>query len=236
MGANAQTSVPAFTAGQVLTAAQVTQINTGIPVFASSTERDAAFGGTGEKTLAEGQMAYLEDTDETQYYDGSSWSVVGGGGLVFISRTTVGSAVASVTVSGAFSSDYDAYRVVISNVDASNSTEIRMRFGAVVTGYYGSRRVDLYTGGTSVISRDSNAASVAIGATGTSDDTNVVLDVQNPNLAKHTAVHGTYHADGYSGWFGGKEASTTQHTAFDILPGAGTLTGGTIDVYGYAKA
>jgi len=61
MGANAQTSVPAFTAGQVLTAAQVTGINTGIPVFASSTERDAAFGGTGEKTLAEGQMAYLED-------------------------------------------------------------------------------------------------------------------------------------------------------------------------------
>jgi hypothetical protein len=80
MGANAQTSVPAFTAGQVLTAAQMTQVNTGIPVFASSTERDAAFGGTGEKTLAEGQMAYLEDTNETQYYDGSSWAAVGAGG------------------------------------------------------------------------------------------------------------------------------------------------------------
>jgi hypothetical protein len=78
MGANAQTSVPAFTAGQVLTAAQVTQINTGIPVFASSTERDAAFGGAGEKTLAEGQMAYLEDTNATQYYDGSSWTELGG--------------------------------------------------------------------------------------------------------------------------------------------------------------
>lgn len=77
MGANAQTSVPAFTAGQVLTAAQVTQINTGIPVFASSTERDAAFGGTGEKTLAEGQFAYLEDTDTVQVYDGTSWNTVG---------------------------------------------------------------------------------------------------------------------------------------------------------------
>jgi len=82
MGANAQTSVPAFTAGQVLTAAQVTGINTGIPVFASSTERDAAFGGTGEKTLAEGQMAYLEDTNATQYYDGSSWAAVGAGGKI----------------------------------------------------------------------------------------------------------------------------------------------------------
>lgn len=78
MGANAQTSVPAFTAGQVLTAAQVTQINTGIPVFASSTERDAAFGGTGEKTLAEGQYAFLEDTNETLVYDGSGWVSTGG--------------------------------------------------------------------------------------------------------------------------------------------------------------
>ncbi len=77
MGANAQTSVPVFTAGQVLTAAQVTQINTGIPVFANSTARDAAFGGTGEKTLAEGQFAYLEDTNATQYYTGSTWTTLG---------------------------------------------------------------------------------------------------------------------------------------------------------------
>ena len=87
MGANAQTSVPAFTAGQVLTAAQVTGINTGIPVFASSTERDAAFGGTGEKTLAEGQMAYLEDTNATQYYDGSSWAAIAGGKILQVVST-----------------------------------------------------------------------------------------------------------------------------------------------------
>lgn len=88
MGANAQTSVPAFTAGQVLTAAQMTQVNTGIPVFASSTERDAAFGGAGEKTLAEGQMAYLEDTNATQYYDGSSWAAVAGGKILQVVSTT----------------------------------------------------------------------------------------------------------------------------------------------------
>ena len=78
MGANAQTAVPAFTAGQVLTAAQQTQINTGIPVFATTVTRDAAFGGTGEKTLAEGQFAYIEATDTTQYYDGAAWQAVTG--------------------------------------------------------------------------------------------------------------------------------------------------------------
>jgi hypothetical protein len=77
MGANAQTAVPAFTAGQVLTAAQQTQINTGIPVFATTVTRDAAFGGAGEKTLAEGQFAYIEATNTTQYYDGAAWQSLG---------------------------------------------------------------------------------------------------------------------------------------------------------------
>lgn len=77
MGANAQTSVPVFTAGQVLTAQQQTEINTGIPVFATTVTRDAAFGGAGEKTLAEGQFAYIEATNSTQYYDGASWSSLG---------------------------------------------------------------------------------------------------------------------------------------------------------------
>lgn len=77
MGANAQTSVPTFTTGQVLTAAQQNQINTGVPVFATTTTRDAAFGGTGEKTLAEGQLCYLESTDKVQFYNGSSWANLG---------------------------------------------------------------------------------------------------------------------------------------------------------------
>lgn len=80
MGANAQTTVPTFTTGQVLTAAQMNQsARTGVPVFANTTDRDAAFGGAGEKTLAEGQYCYLEDTNVTQFYDGSTWSTVGGG-------------------------------------------------------------------------------------------------------------------------------------------------------------
>ena len=85
MGANAQTSVPTFTAGEVLTAANMNiSARTGIPVFADSTARDAAFGGTGEKTLAEGQFAYLESTNATQYYDGSTWQSVASNKVVQI--------------------------------------------------------------------------------------------------------------------------------------------------------
>jgi hypothetical protein len=90
MGLNAQTAVPVFTAGQVLTAAQVTQINTGTPVFATTVTRDAAFGGAGEKTLAQGQFCYLESTGKLQVYTGSAWSNVG-------SQTNVAAFTASGT-------------------------------------------------------------------------------------------------------------------------------------------
>jgi len=76
MGANAQTSVPVFTAGQVLTAQQQSEINTGIPVFASNVTRDAAFGGAGEKTLALGQVCFVEGVG-LQFYDGTQWVAAG---------------------------------------------------------------------------------------------------------------------------------------------------------------
>lgn len=82
MGANAQTTVPTFTASQILTAAQMNQsARTGVPVFATTTDRDAAFGGAGEKTLAEGQLAYIEASDIVQYYDGSAWKTLAPGGV-----------------------------------------------------------------------------------------------------------------------------------------------------------
>lgn len=78
MGANAQTSVPTFTAGEVLTAANMNiSAGTGVPVFATTTTRDAAFGGTGEKVLAEGQLCYIEASNIVQYYDGAAWATLG---------------------------------------------------------------------------------------------------------------------------------------------------------------
>ena len=77
MGANAQTSVPLFVANTVLTAAQQNiSAATGIPVFATTVTRDAAFGGS-NKVLAEGQLCYLESTDVVQYYTGAAWATVG---------------------------------------------------------------------------------------------------------------------------------------------------------------
>jgi len=235
MGANAQTSVPAFTAGQVLTAAQVTQINTGIPVFASSTERDAAFGGTGEKTLAEGQMAYLEDTNETQYYDGSSWAAIGASpGLVLVSRTTIGSAVSSVTVSGAFSTDYDNYLIKITGGAGSTSADLNLKLGAATSGYLGQFIYGTY--GASAL-----AASVGgsnLNFVGSCNTTSIQSDIQinGPFLTEITQIVARYSSTAAAGTVSGILNDTTSYTAFTITTGSGTLTGGNIDVYGYVKA
>jgi hypothetical protein len=78
MGVNATTFVPEYVAGEILTAADLTVTNSGIPVFATTVTRDAAFGGTGEKVLAEGQFAFTEDTNTTWFYTGAVWSPVSG--------------------------------------------------------------------------------------------------------------------------------------------------------------
>ena len=77
MGANAQTTVPDFVAETVLTAAKLDiSAATGVPVFATTVTRDAAFGGA-NKVLAEGQLAYIVASDTVQYYSGALWVSVG---------------------------------------------------------------------------------------------------------------------------------------------------------------
>ena len=108
MGANAVTTVYDFTVGQVLTASQMDNVNCGIPVFATTVTRDAAFGGTGEKTLAEGQYAYIEASNETQFYDGSAWQTLGGG-LTVVKAQTAFTAASSVSADNVFTSSYRNY-------------------------------------------------------------------------------------------------------------------------------
>lgn len=96
MGINAQTSVPKFTIGDVLTSANTNLLTNAPPVFSGTATRDAAFGGGGEKTLAEGQLCYLEDTNIVQYYDGSSFVSLPKGYVLNTSATATTS-VSSMT-------------------------------------------------------------------------------------------------------------------------------------------
>lgn len=239
MGANAQTSVPAFTAGQVLTAQQQTEINTGIPVFATTTTRDAAFGGTGEKTLAEGQFAYIEASNTTQYYDGAAWQTLVVGGLTLVKTQTVGSGVTTVNVTSAFSSTYDNYKIIFSGGVGSTVQLITMKLGSTTTGYYWAYVESGFGGGTGGSNQSNDSQFGRIGYSTTA--TNFMnVDVLSPNLAKNTVISYNWvktETTGSAGQGGGFLNNTTQYTDFTLgVQGAGTFTGGTIFVYGYANS
>jgi hypothetical protein len=145
MGANAVTTVPVYVAGEVLTAADLNITNSGIPVFASTVERDAAFGGTGEKTLAEGQFAYLETGNVTQYYDGANWQSVGvNPGLVYITGASFTTAATVSMAAGTFTSTYENYLVTLNVTACSVDQNLSLRVNNAGTprtaaNYYGEK-------------------------------------------------------------------------------------------------
>lgn len=241
MGANAQTSVPTFTAGEVLTAANMNiSARTGIPVFADSTARDAAFGGTGEKVLAEGQYAYLESTNATQVYDGANWVSVGTNpGLVLVKTQTIGSAVASVTVSDAFSATYDTYKITITGGAGTVEQEFDLALGATNTGYYRFVISGAYSTNTVSGSGAANAANWSRVGIMTANNIDTSIELRSPFETKPTIITAFGAQTGTTGQFNmlnGFLNNSTSYTAFTITPQSGTMTGGTIRVYGYANS
>lgn len=246
MGANAQTAVPVFTSGQVLTAAQVTQTNTGIPVFATTTTRDAAFGGTGEKTLAEGQFAYLEDSNTTQYYDGAAWQSVGvAPGFTYVTGASFTS-VASVSLpTNTFTSTYKNYQIVLSVSAASSNNIHYLRFRAagsdLTTGYFSSSLIFTDQNTTSNIVQF-NQAQATIGYQITGFENVYNFTIYNP-LGTATTTKLTYLGQSATAAYnaGGMVVGSTNRTAgtasdsLTIYPSTGTFTG-EYRVYGYANS
>ena len=240
MGANAVTTVPVYTAGEVLTAADMNITNSGIPVFADSTARDAAFGGTGEKTLAEGQYAYLESTNATQVYDGSNWMSVGvAPGLVLVKTQTIGTTVASVTLSDVFSSTYDNYLIVVSGGVGSTTGQMALTLGATATGYYRFGIYGTYSSATVQGIQNSNGTNWGDAVGMSTNSLSGTIELIAPNLAKRTSYSSSMQqvaTGGYSLRSAGFLDDATQYTALTLTCGTGTVTGGTVKVYGYANS
>ena len=238
MGANASTAVPLYASGQVLDAARLNLTNAGVPVFSGTATRDASFGGSGEKVLAEGQLCYLEDTNAVQYYDSAAWQAVGAAsGLTLVSATTIPTTVSSVTVSNAFSATYDAYKITITGGAASTASDLALTLGASSTGYYFASSLVNYSGAATSTFGTNNGANWprAGGSVGT-DFIGFNVDLLNPFLAKFTYIQNTTIFGTNAGMSAGYHGVASSFTAFTITPSSGTLTGGTIRVYGYSNS
>ena len=244
MGANAQTAVPVFTAGQVLTAQQQKEINTGIPVFATTVTRDAAFDGAGEKTLAEGQFAYIEATNTTQYYDGAAWQSVGvAPGLVLVAATTA-TAVNSVSINNCFTSTYSNYKInanITASVGANSVFSCRFRIGGVDTST--NYKQELFYQNSTTVTGLSNPAGTDELEVGLLDATGKsyfnTMEIQNPQAAQQTT--GKILSGGQTGsllynyFYGFTQSDSTQFDGITFLT-TGTSFTGTIRIYGFANS
>jgi hypothetical protein len=158
---------------------------------------------------------------------------VTGGTLSATGTITVGSAVSSVVVSGAFSSLYEGYKIVVSGGAPSADSYIRLVLGSSITGYYSGRNGMNWSAGTRTDGTDNNSARFT--AVGTSLTSGLAAEITliNPNLAKYTDLVASYNTTSSSVLVNGIHRVATAFTAFTISPDSGTWTGGTVTVYGY---
>jgi hypothetical protein len=243
MGANAQTSVPLFVANSVLTAAQQNiSAATGVPVFATTVTRDAAFGGS-NKVLAEGQLAYIEATNVVQYYDGAAWATVGpasAAGLVRIGSASLSGS--STNITSVFSTTYKNYRVVVDNAVCTDRGEMRFRIGAnVSTGIYYSAGSSRISNATSANTNNNGGTAISFGNwEATIKSVGLTIELQNPFEALTTNMQAVFGGGStsslFGGFVGGLVNDTTSYTGFTLFPEAGTFSSGTVTVYGYANS
>jgi hypothetical protein len=161
------------------------------------------------------------------------------GGLVYVKQQTVGTGVSSLTVTNAFSSEYDNYRIIYSGGVASNQANIWLRVGSLATNYFGAvTGTSYFTGG--VVGIGLNNGTVWYGGSCGTTFATLDCDIFAPNVAnRKTLLHSKWFYnttnDAYS-QFIGETTSTSQYTDFTLFTSSGTLTGGNICVYGYRQA
>ncbi len=155
-------------------------------------------------------------------------------GLWLVKTQTVGAGVSSVNVTGAFSADYANYRITWTGGTMSATDTVRMVLGGAATGYYMTFVYGTYAA-TTILSNvnDNNAVRWNNVGAGSTNFASVRLDLYNPQATTRTLMAAQVVWPTISGSAHGFLDNATSYTDFTLSPGSGTMTGGTIRVYGY---
>ena len=176
------------------------------------------------KTFVTGEVLTAADTN----------TYLANSGLVYVTSATVGTAVSSVTVSSAFSSTYDNYKIIYTGGTAGSGL-ISMTLGASVTTYSNTLMYGLtFASPTYASGGASNSSAWTLMGYADANSCLLSIDLYGPNLAKYTQFNRPYVSTSNAGINSGVHATATAYTSFTLS--AATLTGGTITVYGYRKA
>jgi hypothetical protein len=164
-------------------------------------------------------------------------TAVTGGTINANGAITIGSAVSSVSISNAFSATYDAYRIVVSGGVGSTATALNAQLGNSGTfsgGDYAYYLQYLNYGGSTGSAGGTGQSSFANSGYMTTDYLDASYDIINPFLPKMTILkNGSWNWSGGTGFFTGQHKQSTSFADFRLVTGSGTMTGGTIRIYGY---
>ena len=155
-------------------------------------------------------------------------------GLVFVKSVTVGSGVSSVTVTDAFDSRFTNYSVVITDiVSSAAAASFWIRLGSVASNHYGRAYGVKYDGTTTNLSAN-NTVWAPLGLISSAGDMGCTVQIYSPFSSSTRTKYSTQmHGDGSFVVGAGQRNVNFSMGQFTLLPGSGTLTGGTIRVYGY---
>jgi hypothetical protein len=178
------------------------------------------------KTFTTGEVLTAADTN----------TYLANSGLVFVKSQTIGSGVSSVTVTDAFSATYDNYRVFVAPNDNSAGVKLRMSFSGITSNsYYTIGEVLAWA--TSITNNiPAAAASWEIGESYPGFQSTSEVEIYNP-FRSDARTFGTSNmpAPGVATRNSHQVTSSASVTALVVSPASGTLTGGTITIYGYRK-
>jgi hypothetical protein len=164
------------------------------------------------------------------------WGAAASGALTLVKTQTIGSGVSSVAVTSAFSSTYDNYLITVSGGVGSALAFLQLQLGSQTSGYYGGAiKVNFNNTVTGVGDNGATQMSYVGWCSSAAMCANIV--VNSPNLDKTTTVFAAPIVDGNNAYsYSGQSNSATQFTGFTIKPDTGTITGGTIRIYGYSNS
>ena len=161
-------------------------------------------------------------------------------GLRLVKKQTIGTGVSSVTVTGAFSATYENYKVIVSGGVSSTNNEYRAQIGGVTANYYMAGIYAQYNGvGGALTTVVNNGAYWNQVGYGNTNSLFADISIYNPFLTKNTQMTASAQqsiAGGVSLFSSGFLNDTTSHTSFTFINPFGTMTGGTVYVYGYGTS
>lgn len=155
-------------------------------------------------------------------------------GLWLVKTQAVAAGGTAFTVSNAFSTNYDNYRIIFSNIGGTSGNSAFMTINGSAGATYGwAGRFWGYAAAAGDGSGNNVNNGFWLGILGTGFSG--VVELQSPFLATSTRCQfqsssGTYNSAG-----GGNDTNAASSTNFTVTLAAGTLTAGTVSVYGYKK-